>query len=45
MGELAKLVNIGPDLEQQLAQVGVTTLEELKTLGSREAWRRIRAIV
>lgn len=43
MGELAKLVNIGPTLEKQLAQAGITTPEELKTAGSREAWLRIKA--
>lgn len=43
MGELAKLVNIGPTLEKQLAQAGITTPEELKAAGSREAWLRIKA--
>lgn len=44
MGELAKLVNIGPKLEEQLRQVGVSTSEELKAAGSREVWLRIKAI-
>lgn len=44
MGELAKLVNIGPTLEKQLGQVGVTTPAELKAIGSREAWQRIKSI-
>lgn len=44
MGELAKLVNIGPKLEEQLRQVGVSTPEELKAAGSREVWLRIKAI-
>lgn len=41
MGELAKLVNIGPALEAQLAQAGITTAEQLRATGSREAWLRI----
>jgi DNA transformation protein len=44
MGELAKLVNIGPTLENQLGQVGITSPEKLKAAGSREAWLRIKAI-
>ena len=34
MGELAKLPNIGKVVEEQLNQVGITTYEELKELGS-----------
>ena len=41
MGELSKLPNIGTKLEKQLADVGITTAEELKKVGSREAWLRI----
>ena len=44
MGELSKLPNIAKMLEAQLADVGVTTVEELKRIGSREAWLRILAI-
>lgn len=44
MGELAKLPNIGKVVEEQLNQVGITTYEELKELGSRQAWLRIKAI-
>ena len=43
MGELSKLPNIGEKLEKQLADVGITTIDELKTAGSREAWFRILA--
>ena len=43
MGELAKLPNIGKVVEEQLNQVGITTYEELKELGSRQAWLRIKA--
>ena len=44
MGELAKLPNIGKVVEEQLNQVGITTYEELKELGSHQAWLRIKAI-
>jgi len=43
MGELTKLPNIASKLEAQLAAVGITTVEELKNVGSREAWLRILA--
>lgn len=41
MGELTKLPNIAAKLEEQLIQVGITTFDELKRVGSREAWLRI----
>jgi len=41
MGDLSKLPNIGAELEKQLTEVGITTAEELKNVGSREAWLRI----
>lgn len=44
MGELSKLPNIAAKLESQLVQVGITTIDELKNTGSREAWLRILAI-
>lgn len=44
MEELRKLPNIGPKLAEQLREVGVDTPEELISVGSREAWLRIRAI-
>ena len=43
MGELKKLPNIAEKLEAQLNEVGVHTLDELKTAGSRETWLRIAA--
>jgi DNA transformation protein len=43
MGELAKLPNIAAKLKSQLADVGITTVEQLKQIGSREAWLRILA--
>ena len=44
MGELAKLPNIGKVLEEQLNQAGITTYEELKEIGSRQAWLKIKAM-
>ena len=44
MGELSKLPNIGKVVEEQLIQVGISTLDELKNIGSKEAWLRIQKI-
>lgn len=44
MGEMSKLPNIGPVVEEQLAQVGITTYEKLKETGSRQAWLKIQSI-
>ena len=44
MGELQKLPNIAAKLEAQLTDVGVASVDALKTTGSREAWLRIAAI-
>lgn len=41
MGNLSKLPNIGVELEKQLFDIGITTEEELRSVGSREAWLRI----
>lgn len=41
VGELSNLPNIGPKLEAQLAGAGITTEEEFRRAGSREAWLRI----
>lgn len=41
MGELSKLMNIGEEIERQLEQVGIKTYEELKAVGSKEAWLKI----
>lgn len=44
MGELAKLPNIGQEVERQLNLVGIFTEEDLKSTGSREAWLKIQGI-
>ena len=43
MSELTKLPNIAEKLEAQLAEADITTVDELKRVGSREAWLRILA--
>jgi len=43
MGELTNLPNIATKLEKQLNDVGITTIDQLKEVGSREAWLRILA--
>lgn len=44
MGELSKLENIGRVIEEQLNKVGITNYDELKKIGSREAWLKIQQI-
>ncbi|MCC0631759.1 MULTISPECIES: TfoX/Sxy family protein [unclassified Clostridioides] len=44
MGELSKLPNIGPVVEGQLNQVGITNYEQLKEIGSKQAWLKIKSI-
>ncbi|MEG0751814.1 MAG: TfoX/Sxy family protein [Oscillospiraceae bacterium] len=44
MNELSKLPNIGKSLEQQLLQSGIETPQQLKEIGSKQAWLDIKAI-
>ena len=44
MGELSNLPNIGTVIEKQLNTVGITTEEELKQIGSKGAWLKIKAM-
>ncbi|MBU9727513.1 TfoX/Sxy family protein [Diplocloster modestus] len=44
MGELGKLPNIGKVVEEQLAEVGITTQEQLREAGSKQAWLKILGI-
>lgn len=44
MGELSKLPNIGKTVEEQLVQVGINTVDELKETGAKEAWLKIQEI-
>lgn len=43
MGELSKLPNIGPAVEEQLICAGIHSREELEACGSKDAWLRIQA--
>lgn len=43
MGELSKLPNIGPAVEEQLIRAGIHSREELEACGSKDAWLRIQA--
>ena len=43
--ELTDLPNIGPVLAENLRRVGITSAEELRSVGACEAWLRIRAQV
>lgn len=44
MGELSKLPNIGKIVEEQLLQVGISSADELKKVGAKEAWLKIQEI-
>ena len=44
MGKLSDLPNIGKEVEKQLNEVGITTYEQLKDLGSESAWLKIQKI-
>ena len=44
MGELSKLPNIGKTVEEQLAQVGINTADELREIGAKAAWLKIHEI-
>ncbi len=44
MGELQKVPNIGKRVEEQLNEIGIQTFEQLKTVGSKQAWLSIKGI-
>ena len=44
MGELSKLPNIGKKVEEQLVNVGIASVYELKKIGAKEAWLKIQEI-
>lgn len=44
MGELSKLPNIGKTVEEQLAQAGIVTADELRKIGAKATWLKIRQI-
>lgn len=44
MGELSKLPNIGKTVEEQLLQVGISSVDELMRVGAKAAWLKIQEI-
>lgn len=44
MNELSMLPNIGQTLQEQLNEVGISTEKQLKEIGSKEAWLKIKSI-
>lgn len=44
MSKLYDLPNIGKKLEEQLNEVGIETIEQLKEVGSKQAWLDVKAI-
>lgn len=44
MGELSKLPNIGKEVEGQLNKIGIFTYNELKDIGTEQAWLKIQEI-
>ena len=44
MGELSSLPNIGKTVEEQLFRVGISSVDELKRIGAKEAWLKIQEI-
>ena len=44
MGELSNLPNIGKTAEEQLIRVGISTADELRKIGAKNAWLKIQEI-
>lgn len=44
LDELATRPNLGPVIRDQLRAIGIDTFEQLSTLGSEEAWLRLKGI-
>ena len=44
MGELAILPNVGKVLEKNLNEIGIYTIKQLRDIGSKEAFIRIKMI-
>lgn len=42
MGELTSLKNIGKEIERKLKTVGINSAEDLKQIGSKEAYFRLK---
>ena len=44
MSELTSLRNIGKELEKKLKSINITTVDELKAVGSEEAFIRLKSL-
>lgn len=44
MGVLTNLPNIGQVIESQLNEIDILTCEQLKMIGSRQVWLKIRGV-
>jgi len=44
MAELTSLKNIGKEMEHKLKSVGISTAEELKIVGSKDAFVRLKTL-
>jgi DNA transformation protein len=44
MGELSKLANIGKEVESQLNIIGIFTYDQLKDIGTEQAWLKIQEV-
>ena len=42
MAELSSLKNIGKEIVRKLKTIGINTAEELKEIGSKDAWFRLK---
>lgn len=42
MAELSSLKNIGKEMERKLKTVGINSAEELKEIGSKDIWFRLK---
>lgn len=42
MAELSSLKNIGKEMERKLKSIGINSAEELKEMGSKDAWFRLK---
>lgn len=44
MSKLSEQPNIGKEVERQLNEAGISTMEELKNMGAEQAWLKIQDI-
>lgn len=42
MAELSSLKNIGKEIERKLKTIGINSVEELKKIGSKDTWFRLK---